>query len=182
MNIDTENKAWIFSVLVLLAGLTLVFFFYVPKPQVEVKGGLRKFAEIGHSHRTQKVAPAAVDITPAKSQQQRREPQLEPMDEQPKADEHPHPITPSHTKLFKANARMGQVLGAIDVADAQGLRKLSQLYKEDSPDEVATYAALDVIADCIETNDEQSAYNAQLFYDTERASRLRRYVRRFCFK
>lgn len=177
----TRNRGWIFSVLVLLFGLTTVFFLYVPKPSGDqLRTGLQQFAKFEPQKsvaKIQQTKPGVVDVAVVEPKSSEEHPM------EHAEDEHPHPITAEHNKLFKENFRMGQVLGAIDVADAAGLRTLSAAYKEEGGVESGPiYMAIDVIADCIEHLDEQSIYNAQVFYDTERSSRLRRYVRRFCLK
>lgn len=99
-----------------------------------------------------------------------------------KEGDHPHPISKDHERLFNENALVGNVLGAIDIEDVEALRKLSQQHQEQYPEALMMQRGIDIIADCMEEKTEAVKYAAQSYYDAERASRLRRYVRRYCLE
>jgi hypothetical protein len=96
--------------------------------------------------------------------------------------DHPHPITEEHLDLFEENEIFGEVLGALDVQDLEGLKELSPKYRLHSPEKYVLQNGLDLIINCMSNKTASAIYSAQSYYDTEKASRLRRYVRRFCLE
>lgn len=62
--------------------------------------------------------------------------------------EHPHPIAEEHERVFSENDLVGDVLGAINISDSDGLRELSATYKLDHPEALVMYQGIDIIADC----------------------------------
>lgn len=103
---------------------------------------------------------------------------------QASADEprHPHPHTPIHDRIYRENTLFGQLNGAMDVKDVPGLRRLLEQYREEYPEDAhflqEGYA---IIADCLERPADEAARAAgERYWNTRRASILRRYVRRHC--
>jgi hypothetical protein len=94
-----------------------------------------------------------------------------------------HPITPEHRRIFRENNLIGDLNGAMDVMDVAGLRRLLQQYREEYPEDAHVlqdgYA---LIADCLERPGPETRAVAQRYYDVERASGLRRYIRRHCLE
>jgi hypothetical protein len=73
--------------------------------------------------------------------------------------------------------------------DAMSFRRVNEMrellvhYRKLDPNDVEAYqAGYEIIADCIEFRGEASLSAARKFYDTERQSPLRRFVRRICFE
>jgi hypothetical protein len=94
---------------------------------------------------------------------------------------HPHPITPGHERIFRENALIWALNGAMDGKDAAGMRKLLDQYKAEYPDDPNQLReGYDVIALCIEQPGPASAAAGQCYYDRERGSILRRFVGRHC--
>jgi hypothetical protein len=115
-----------------------------------------------------------------------KRPEAEPIKDSPifmgEPGDHPHPITEEHVDLFEENEIFGEVLGALDVQDLEGLKELSPKYRLHSPEKYVLQNGLDLIINCMSNKTASAIYSAQSYYDTEKASRLRRYVRRFCLE
>lgn len=115
-----------------------------------------------------------------------RQPEAESVKDSPifmgEPGDHPHPITEEHLDLFDENEIFGQVIGALDVEDLEGLKELSPKYRLHSPEKYVVQNGLDLIINCMSNKTASAIYSAQSYYDTEKASRLRRYVRRFCLE
>jgi hypothetical protein len=95
----------------------------------------------------------------------------------------PHPIDDERRRIDHLN-RLTQALN-----DAMSYRKVSamremlvEFRRLDPEDADKTQAGYEIIADCIEFPGEASLAAAHRFYDTERQSQLRRFVRRICFE
>jgi hypothetical protein len=96
---------------------------------------------------------------------------------------HPHPITAEHQRIFRENALISSLNGAMDVEDFRGLRELNERYKTEYPEDPnALQAGYDLIADCLEERTPENRARAERYFAEERASTLRRYVRRHCLK
>jgi hypothetical protein len=96
---------------------------------------------------------------------------------------HPHPITPAHVRIAHENQLIQQLNDALDLRDAARMRPLVEEYARDFPDDPnAMVAGYQRIADCLEEPGERAREAAQTYYDRERASTLRRYVRRVCLE
>lgn len=93
---------------------------------------------------------------------------------------HPHPQSDEHQDLYRENTQSFDVLGAIDIQDVEGLRSLYAEYQLNDPMNIMMMEGVRVIADCLEDKSEASKYAGQVYYDNNKASRLRRYVRRYC--
>jgi hypothetical protein len=96
---------------------------------------------------------------------------------------HPHPITPAHERIFEENNRVGALNGAMDQGDFVALRRLNAEYRKAYPeDEHVLQEGYDLIADCLEERTPRAVDAARRFWQTHRASTLRRYVRRHCLE
>lgn len=72
---------------------------------------------------------------------------------------------------------------AMSFRDVEKMRKLVIEYRKLDPKDIeANQAGYTVIADCIEHPGEGPLAAAHQFYDTQRHSPLRRFVRRICFE
>jgi hypothetical protein len=97
-------------------------------------------------------------------------------------DGHPHPITAEHVRIQRELQLVQQLNDALDLRDAAHLRTLIAEYVQHVPDDPNALAAgYERIADCLEHPDEATRERAREYYLRERASTLRRYVRRVCF-
>ena len=95
----------------------------------------------------------------------------------------PHPITAEHERLRYENQLIQGLNDAIDLRDAPRIRELVDLYQRAEPEDVhKLQAGYTIIADCIENPGPETRAVAQKYWDTERASILRRYVRRHCLE
>lgn len=95
----------------------------------------------------------------------------------------PHPITPTHRRIFRENNLIGDLNGAMDVQDVAGLRRLLQQYRDEYPEDAHVLAdGYELIADCLERPGPETRGVAQRYYDEELDSGLRRYIRRYCLE
>jgi hypothetical protein len=95
----------------------------------------------------------------------------------------PHPITPQHERIFHENNLIGDLNGAMDVKDVQGLRRLLQQYRDEYPEDAhVLQQGYAIIADCLEHPGAETRAAAQRYYDEELDSGLRRYIRRSCLE
>jgi hypothetical protein len=96
-------------------------------------------------------------------------------------DGHPHPITAEHIRIRRELSLIQSMNDALDLRDAPHLRALLTDYVREYPDDPnAMGAGYTRIVDCLESPSEATREAAQRYYDQERASTLRRYVRRVC--
>jgi hypothetical protein len=96
---------------------------------------------------------------------------------------HPHPITPRHRRIFEENNRLGAMDGAMDQGDFVALRRMNAQYRKDYPeDDHDLQEGYDRIADCLEERTPQTIEAGRRFWQTHRASTLRRHVRRHCLE
>jgi hypothetical protein len=101
----------------------------------------------------------------------------------PEGPMHPHPHTPEHERIFRENNLVGALGGAMDQRDTAGMRQLLAEYRRDYPeDSHLLQQGFAVIADCIDHPGEASTAAARAYYDANKASNIRRYVRRHCFE
>jgi len=106
-----------------------------------------------------------------------------PHDAEPEGPMHPHPITPAHERIYRENNLIHTMNGAMDVQDAAGLRRLLADYRADYPEDPhALQEGYAVIADCLDKPGEASTAAARAYFAANKASTLRRYVRRHCFE
>jgi hypothetical protein len=95
----------------------------------------------------------------------------------------PHPETPEHERIFAENRLIQQLNDLMAFRKTKEMReKLIEYKKLDPTDVEATQAGYLVIANCIDYPGEGSLAAARQFYDTQRHSPLRRFVRRICFE
>lgn len=96
----------------------------------------------------------------------------------------PHPENdPVRQRLHAVNRLIQTMNDAMSFRRVNEMRELLVQYRELDPDDVEAYqAGYEVIADCIEFRGDASLAAARKFYDTERQSPLRRFVRRICFE
>jgi hypothetical protein len=100
----------------------------------------------------------------------------------PERGGHPHPITAEHVRIQRELQLIQQLNDALDLRDAPHLRALIAQYVQHVPDDPNALAAgYERIADCLEHPGDESRERAREYYLRERASTLRRYVRRVCF-
>jgi hypothetical protein len=97
---------------------------------------------------------------------------------------HPHPHTPIHDRIYRENTLYGQLNGAMDVKDVQGMRRLLAEYRDEYPEDAHfLQEGYTVIADCLERPGDEAARTAgERYWHERRASILRRYVRRHCLE
>jgi hypothetical protein len=106
-----------------------------------------------------------------------------PHEDEPDEPMHPHPITPAHERIYRENNLVHSMNGAMDVGDARGLRELLEEYRLEYPEDPhALQDGFAVIADCLDRPGELSTAAAHSYYKANKASTLRRYVRRYCFE
>ena len=95
----------------------------------------------------------------------------------------PHPITPTHQRIFRENNLIGNLNGAMDVKDVAGLRALLKQYRDEYPEDAHVLAeGYQLIADCLEHPGAEARRVAQRYYDEQLDSGLRRYIRRHCLE
>jgi hypothetical protein len=95
----------------------------------------------------------------------------------------PHPITEQHQRIFRENALIGQLNGAMDAKDARGLRALAAEYRDEYPeDSHVIQDGYELIAQCLEGITDELRGAARRYYDERLDSGLRRYIRRHCLE
>jgi hypothetical protein len=101
----------------------------------------------------------------------------------PELEGHPHPITAEHVRIQRELQLIQQLNDALDLRDPVQMRPLLADYAREYPDDPnAMRAGYERIADCLERPGESTRAAAQGYYERERASNLRRYVRRICLE
>lgn len=99
------------------------------------------------------------------------------------AAEGSHPITPERLRIQHELQLISMLNDATDLGNVAQLRTLLDVYRrEHRGDPHKMQQGYGIIADCLEFPGSASREAAQRFYDTERASTLRRYIRRTCFE
>jgi len=95
----------------------------------------------------------------------------------------PHPLDAEHARIDAVNRLIQTLNDAMSFRKVKEMREMLVEYRKlDPADEDATQAGYEVIADCIEFPGSASLTAAHQFYDTQRHSPLRRFVRRICFE
>ena len=95
----------------------------------------------------------------------------------------PHPITPEHERIFRENALVGAMNGAMDVKDGPGLRRILDEYCREFPDDPnRLQEGYRIIADCLEHPGADSVAAGRRYDEQERGSILRRFVQRHCLE
>jgi hypothetical protein len=101
----------------------------------------------------------------------------------PEGARHPHPITPEHERIFEENRLFAAISDAMDRRDTAGMRRMLEEYEDAYPeDSHLLRGGFAVIADCIDHPGEASTAAARAYDGANKASILRRYVRRHCFE
>jgi len=96
---------------------------------------------------------------------------------------YPHPMDEARERIHAENRLILHLNEAMSFRNVKEMRELLVEYKQlDPTDNDASQAGYAVIADCIEHPGEASLAAAHQFYDTQRHSPLRRYMRRICFE
>ena len=95
----------------------------------------------------------------------------------------PHPMDEAHARISAENRLIQRLNDAMSFRNTRQMRELLVEYRTlDPSDADANQAGYAVIADCVERPGEASLAAARQFYDTQRHSPLRRFVRRICFE
>lgn len=95
----------------------------------------------------------------------------------------PHPITPTHARIFRENNLIGDLNGAMDVKDATGLRRLLKQYRDEYPEDAHVLQdGYEMVANCLDQPGPETRSLAQRYYDEQLDSGLRRYIRRYCLE
>jgi hypothetical protein len=94
-----------------------------------------------------------------------------------------HPFTPAHARIQRENALIGALNDALDLSDPVRLRELVKRYRAAEPEDVhRLQVGYELLADCLEFPGDGSRRAAEEYYRAERASTLRRFIRRICFE
>jgi hypothetical protein len=95
----------------------------------------------------------------------------------------PHPLDEEHERIDTENRLIQRLNDAMSFRRVKEMREMLVEYRKLDPKDIdASQAGYEVIADCIEFPGNASLAAAHQFYDTERHSPLRRFVRRICFE
>lgn len=95
----------------------------------------------------------------------------------------PHPLDEAHARIDTENRLLQALNDAMSFRKVKEMREMLATYRElDPTDTDKNQLGYEVIADCIEHPGDASLAAAHSFYDTERHSPLRRFVRRICFE
>jgi len=96
---------------------------------------------------------------------------------------HPHPVTPEHERIYAENRLIQELNDLMSFRKTKEMReKIAEYRKLDPEDIEKNQIGYEIIADCIEFPGDPSLAAARQFYDTQRHSTLRRFVRRICFE
>jgi hypothetical protein len=95
----------------------------------------------------------------------------------------PHPMDEARKRLYAENHLILLLNEAMSFRNVKEMRELLVEYRQlDPTDKDASQVGYAIIADCIDAPGEASLAAAHHFYDTQRHSPLRRFVRRICFE
>jgi hypothetical protein len=95
----------------------------------------------------------------------------------------PHPMTPERDRINAENRLIQELNDLMSFRKTKEMREKLVEYKKLDPSDIeATQAGYLVIANCIDFPGDASLAEARKFYDTQRHSPLRRFVRRICFE
>ena len=104
-------------------------------------------------------------------------------DPRPPGPLHPHPITPSHQRLFAENRIAFALDDATDAKDVTAMRKLLEQYRHDFPeDQWQLQGGYAVILDCLEHPGAASRAAAERWLDENNGSTVKRSVLRNCIE
>lgn len=97
--------------------------------------------------------------------------------------DHPHPLTPERRAIQRELQLVGALNDALDSSDPVALRAVLSEYVREFPDDPnALQPGYELIARCLENGPDTLRAAAEEYYARERASILRRYVRRHCLE
>jgi hypothetical protein len=94
-----------------------------------------------------------------------------------------HPMDEAHARIDRENnliLRLNEAMADRNTKEMRGL--IDDYRKLDPADTDASQAGYTIIADCIDHPGDVTLAAAHQFYDTQRHSPLRRFVRRICFE
>jgi hypothetical protein len=95
----------------------------------------------------------------------------------------PHPLDDAHQRIDRENRLLQALNDAMSFRKVKEMREMLVGYRQLDPNDIdKNQLGYGVIADCIEFPGEASLSAARRFYDTQRHSPLRRFVRRVCFE
>lgn len=134
--------------------------------------------------------PEAVQVTQASRPRSAPPSASVPSAKTSTADRHPHPMTPEREALQQELRLVGALQDALDLEDVPALRDLIDRYRAHVPaDENKLAEGYARLADCLEVDHDAREHEhdsvraaALAYYDNERASTLRRYIRRICLE
>ncbi|HEY3592836.1 MAG TPA: hypothetical protein VGL13_03140, partial [Polyangiaceae bacterium] len=177
-----NRRAPLVGLLVLLAGAVLWFMFR-PEPPPEPK-------PVAEAEPEPAVTPAltAAPSPPAPRIQaairaifEAGKPERTPYDQSP--GQPSHPTTPESERIQRENAMVQAMNDAMDLADGAKLRALVREHAEEYPEDSNQLRdGYDVVADCLEHPGPASRAAGERFFENERGSTLRRFVKRYCIE
>jgi hypothetical protein len=95
----------------------------------------------------------------------------------------PHPLDETRARINAENQLLQSLNDAMSFRKVKEMREMLVEYHELDPRDIdAHQLGYEIIADCIEFPGDASLTAAREFYDTQRHSPLRRFVRRICFE
>lgn len=100
--------------------------------------------------------------------------------ERPDMPVHPHPITAQHQRITRENHLIQTLNDAMDSQDPRALRDALKSYRAEFPEDAqGMQSGYELIANCLE-HGPVFREQAKRYFDEERGSSLRRFVRRHC--
>lgn len=137
-------------------------------------------AESSHGARTAPTSLTRVARNEPEPERGIRDPQLAAVSD---PAGHPHPITAEHQQIQRELRLIQALNDAVDLKDAAQMRVLIAAYAREYPDDPNVMrAGYERLADCLEDPGVRTREAARNYYERERASTLRRYVRRICLE
>jgi hypothetical protein len=95
----------------------------------------------------------------------------------------PHPLDEARARIDGENRLLQALNDAMSFRKTKQMREMLVTYRKLDPLDIdKNQLGYSIIADCIEFPGEASLAAARAFYDTQRHSPLRRFVRRICFE
>jgi hypothetical protein len=104
-------------------------------------------------------------------------------DPRPPGPLHPHPITPTHERIFAENRIAFALDDATDARDVAAMRKLLEQYRHDFPeDQWQLQGGYAVVLECLEHPGAASRAAAERWLDQNNGSTVKRSVLRNCIE
>ena len=123
------------------------------------------------------LAPERADAAPS------RPPAAAPQSEDGAPPLAADPLSGERVRIQRELQLIAALNDALDRRDVSELRKLLKAYRAHDPrDEQGLQAGYQCLADCLEQPGAASSAAARVYYERERASVLRRYIRRTCLE